>query len=115
MNTIKGIAGILSSVGEFTGQLNRIVVDGTTEIPDFSLDTASHAMPLHTKFHAIVDGTSGDTYLQPVDAKLGESEFSCSGAVVNVKGQGHIIDLDVNVPDGRIQDFLSLRSRRSRW
>ena len=65
-------------------------------------------MPLHTKFHAIVDGTSGDTYLQPVEAKLGGSEFSCSGAIVNVKGKGHIIDLDVNVPDGRIQDFLQL-------
>lgn len=108
LSAIKGIGGILSSVGEFTGQLDRIVVDGTTEVPDFSLDTANHPMPLHTKFHAIVDGTSGDTYLQPVDAKLGESEFSCSGAVVNVKGQGHMIDLDVNVPQGRIQDFLEL-------
>ena len=108
LNTIKGIGGILSSVGEFTGQLDNIVVDGTTETPDFSLDTANHAMPLHTKFHAIVDGTSGDTYLQPVDARLGESDFSCKGAVINVKGKGHIIDLDVNVPNGRIQDFLQL-------
>ena len=108
LSTIKGIAGILSSVGEFSGQLNRITVDGTTETPDFSLDTANHLLPLHTKFHAIVDGTSGDTYLQPVDAKLQQSEFSCSGAIVNVKGKGHIIDLDVNVPNGRIQDFLEL-------
>jgi hypothetical protein len=108
LGTIKGIGGILSSVGEFKGQLNRIEVDGTTETPDFSIDTANHAMPLHTKYHAIVDGTSGDTYLQPVEAKLGETEFTCSGAVVNVKGKGHIIDLDVDVPDGRIQDFLQL-------
>jgi hypothetical protein len=108
LNTIKGIAGILSSVGEFTGQLNDIVVDGTTETPDFSLDTANHAMPLHTKFHAVVDGTNGDTYLQPVKARLGESEFTCSGAVINVKGKGHIIDLDVTVPNARIQDFLEL-------
>jgi hypothetical protein len=108
LNTIKGIGGMLSSVGEFTGQLNDIVVDGTTETPDFSLDTANHAMPLHTKFHAIVDGTNGDTYLQPVDARLGESDFTCSGAVINVKGKGHIIDLDVNVPNGRIQDLLQL-------
>src|SRR5271155_916957 len=108
LNTIKGIGGILSSVGEFTGQLNDIIVDGTTETPDFSLDTANHSMPLHTKFHAVVDGTNGDTYLQPVVARLGESDFSCSGAVINVKGRGHIIDLDVNVPNGRIQDFLQL-------
>ncbi len=108
LDTIKGIGGILSSVGEFTGQLDNIVVDGTTETPDFSLDTANHAIPLHTKFHAIVDGTNGDTYLQPVEAHLGGSEFSCRGAVINVKGKGHIIDLDVSVPAGRIQDFLQL-------
>ena len=108
LNTIKGIGGMLSSVGAFSGQLNKIVVDGTAEVPNFSLDTANHPVPLHTKFHAIVDGTSGDTYLQPVEARLGGSDFTCSGAVVNVKGQGHTIDLDVNVPDGRIQDFLEL-------
>jgi hypothetical protein len=108
LNTIKGIGGMLSSVGEFTGQLDKIVVDGTTKTPDFSLDTANHPMSLETKFHAIVDGTSGDTYLQPVDARLGASDFTCSGAVVNIKGKGHVIDLDVNVPNGRIQDFLEL-------
>ena len=108
LNTIKGLGGMLSSVGDFTGQLNNIVVDGTTETPDFSLDTANHAMPLHTKFHAIVDGTNGDTYLQPVEARLGESDFTSSGAIINVKGKGHIIDLDVTVPNGRIQDFLEL-------
>jgi hypothetical protein len=108
LNPIKGIGGMLSSVGAFSGQLNKIVVDGTTETPDFSLDTANHPMPLHTKFHAIVDGTSGDTYLRSVEARLGKTDFTCNGAVVNVKGQGHIIDMDVNVPNGRIQDFLQL-------
>ncbi len=108
LNTIKGIGGMLSSVGDFKGQLDRVEVDGTTDTPDFSLDTANYPMPLHTYFHAIVDGTSGDTYLQPVEAKLGGSEFSCSGAIINVKGKGHIIDLDADVPQGRIQDFLAL-------
>ena len=108
LNPIKGIGGILSSVGDFKGQLDRIVVDGTTDTPDFSLDTANHPMPLHTSFHAIVDGTSGDTYLQPVQARLGKSDFTCKGAIINVKGKGHIIDLDADVPDGRIQDFLQL-------
>lgn len=108
LNTIKGIGGTLSSVGDFSGQLNRIVADGTTQTPDFSLDTANHPMPLETKYHAIIDGTSGDTYLEPVQAKLGGSEFSCKGAVVNIKGKGHEINLDIDVPSGRIQDFLLL-------
>ncbi len=108
LNPIKGIGGMLHSVGDFTGRLDRIEVHGTADVPNFSLDTANRPVPLHTQFSAIVDGTTGDTYLQPVDAKLGESEFSCRGAVVNVKGKGHAIDLDVDVPAGRIQDFLEL-------
>lgn len=108
LNTIKGISGILSSTGEFTGQLNRITVDGTADVPDFALDTANHAVPLQTKFHAIVDGTSGDTYLQPVEAKLQNSEFTCKGEIINIRGKGHQINLDVDVPNGRIQDFLEL-------
>jgi hypothetical protein len=108
LNTIKGIGGMLHSTGQFNGQLDRIAVQGVADVPNFSLDTANHPVPLETKFSAIVDGTSGDTYLQPVQAKLGHSEFTCSGAIVNVKGKGHIIDLDVDVPAGRIEDFLAL-------
>jgi hypothetical protein len=55
-----------------------------------------------------VDGTDGDTYLQPVQARLQNSEFTAQGKVVRVKGQGHDIDLEVNVPHGRMQDFLEL-------
>jgi hypothetical protein len=108
MNTIKGIAGILNSTGRFSGQLDRIAVQGQTEIPDFSLDTANHPMPLTTKFDAIVDGTSGDTLLNKVDAVLGHSHFSCKGAVVNEKGKGHDISVDVDVPAGQLADFLRL-------
>jgi hypothetical protein len=113
LSTIKGLGGMLSSVGSFQGQLDRIEVDGTTQTPDFSLDIARHAVPLQTHFHAIVDGLTGDTYLQPVDAKLGKSSFTCSGAVVNIKGQGHAIDLDLNIPAGRVEDFLTLAVRTS--
>jgi len=108
LNTIKGIGGMLSSTGTFDGQLNRISVQGTTQTPDFSIDTANHPMPLQTSFDAVVDGTTGDTYLNRVDAVLGQSHFATHGAVINIKGQGHQIDLEVNVLDGRIQDFLEL-------
>jgi hypothetical protein len=108
LGTIRGIGGILTSKGNFKGQLNRIDVEGDTDTPAFTLDTANHPVPLETHFHAIVDGTSGDTYLQPVAATLGESKFTCSGAVVNIKGKGHQIDIDVDVPAGQIQDFLNL-------
>lgn len=108
LNTIKGIGGVLSSVGEFAGKLNRIDVKGTAEVPNFSLDTANHPMPLRTRFSAIVDGLSGDTTLQSVEARLGRTAFTCGGSVVNTKGVGHTIDLEVNAPDGRLEDFLQL-------
>jgi hypothetical protein len=108
LNTINGLGGILSSTGDFQGQLNRITIDGTTETPDFSLDSANHPTPLRTRFHAIVDGITGDTYLQPVQATLRNSSFTASGKVVNIHGKGHMIDLDVDIPAGRLQDFLGL-------
>jgi hypothetical protein len=108
LKTINGIGGILSSTGDFRGQMDRIVVDGTTETPDFCLDTANRPIPLHTRFHAIVDGITGDTYLQPVQATLRDSSFTATGAVIDIKGKGHAIDLDVDVPAGRLQDFLDL-------
>lgn len=108
LSTIKGIGGMLWSVGDFSGELDRIAVDGTTKTPDFSLDTANHPVALETRFHAIVDGTTGDTYLQPVEAVLGETHFTTSGTVINMKGKGHAVDLEVEVPDGRVEDFLQL-------
>ncbi len=111
LSTIKGIGGVLSSTGTFKGQLNNIVVEGITDTPDFSLATANHPVPLHTEFRAIVDGTTGDTFLPIVKAQLRNSTFTTSGAVVNVKGQGHTVDLAVDVPSAKIQDFLDLAVR----
>ncbi len=108
LNTIKGISGILSSHGEFSGVLDHITMDGETETPDFSLDVSDHPMPLHTVFHAYVDGTSGDTYLDPVKARLMDSDFTARGKVVVVKGKGHDITMSVDIPHGRMQDFLLL-------
>jgi hypothetical protein len=108
LGTIHGIGGILSSTGKFTGQLDRIIVDGTTDTPAFTLDTANHPLPLQTRFHAVVDGTTGDTALDPVAATLGSSQFTCVGSVVNVKGKGHIIDLDIDIPSGQVRDFLNV-------
>jgi hypothetical protein len=62
LGTLKGIGGILSSTGRYEGTLGEIVVDGQTDTPDFRLDISDRAVPLKTTFHAVVDGTSGDTY-----------------------------------------------------
>jgi hypothetical protein len=109
LSTIKGIGGILSSTGRYSGTLGGIVVDGTTDTPDFRLSISGHPVPLHTEFHAIVDGTDGDTYLQPVKAQLLNSPFVCDGFVVKeIQPPGRHVKLDVVVEKGRIEDFLKL-------
>ncbi|MGB9147068.1 MAG: hypothetical protein WCC14_14670, partial [Acidobacteriaceae bacterium] len=88
---------------------NEIVVDGETTTPDFRLSTADHPMSLKTKFHAIVDGTNGDTHLEPVDAWLEQTHIVASGDVAHVPGQkGRDIRLNFTVDPGRIQDLLEL-------
>src|SRR5262249_22240278 len=71
-------------------------------------------VPLKTTFHAIVDGTNGNTYLQPVQAKLFDTAFTASGQVVqSVEPKGHHIQLDVSLPNGRIEHLLLLAMRTS--
>ena len=42
LSVFNGISGILSSMGAYTGMLQNIVVDGTTDAPDFKLDRGGH-------------------------------------------------------------------------
>src|ERR1700723_1512783 len=109
LSTIKGIGGILSSQGAYQGTLDKIVVDGETDTPDFQVKISGHKVPLHTEFHAIVDGTDGDTYLDPVKAKLLHSAFTASGKIVRMKNPpGHDVELNVVLGRARIEDLLKL-------
>ena len=135
LSGFKGIAGLLNSTGHYAGTLRAIVVDGETDTPDFRLTDFGNPMRLHTRFHASVDGTDGDTWLEPVDATLGNSHFTAQGSVVRFKSPvdaatadnvaqqaepgsplvkespfrgGHEIALTVNVDRARIEDFLEL-------
>lgn len=109
LGPLPGIAGNLSSTGDYHGQLNEIEVEGQTDTPNFSLDPVGHPVPLHTDFSATVNGTDGDTYLHPVRATLGQSLIIAEGSVVRVPAkQGHIIKLNVSASNARIQDILSL-------
>jgi hypothetical protein len=128
LGDFKGIAGMLDSTGKYQGTLRSLTVDGVTDTPDFQLTHFGSPMPLHTEFHAKVDATNGDTWLDPVNATLGQSQFTVRGEIVRVPdtsaeakppaGQsasaphmkGHDISLTVDIAHGRMADFLHLVS-----
>lgn len=109
MNVIKGLGGTLSSSGTYRGVLERIEVEGTTEMSDFSLDLAGQKVILNTRFKAIVDGTNGDTLLERVEARLNESPITAKGAVVRAQEvKGRHVELDVRLDNARLEDLLHL-------
>jgi hypothetical protein len=109
LGTIKGIGGILDSTGAFHGELQRIVVKGETQTPDFHLDISRQPVALSTTFQAVVDGTDGDTYLDVVHAKFLQTAITAKGAVTGTKGvKGRTVKLNVHIEDGRIEDLLRL-------
>lgn len=109
MDVIKGLGGTLSSAGTYHGSLERIEVDGTTEMPDFSLDLAGQKVPLNTQFKAIVDGTNGDTILERVDARLNNSSIVATGSVVRTQQvKGRHIELEVRLDGARLEDLMRL-------
>jgi hypothetical protein len=123
LSDFKEIAGILSSTGQYQGTLRNLTVDGDTDTPDFRLQPFNNALPLHTHFHARVDGTNGDTRLDLVDATLGHSHFTAQGQVVRVAevgedgtaaNKGHDIALTVNVDRARLEEFMRLASHSTK-
>jgi hypothetical protein len=109
LGVFDGIAGILNSSGAFKGVLERIEVDGTTSMPAFALADVGNGIPLETRFHSIVDGTNGNTLLQPVEAILGATKIHAAGGVVEREGEdGRTVELDVVIDAGRLEDILRL-------
>ncbi|MGH9355997.1 MAG: AsmA family protein [Terriglobia bacterium] len=115
LSTIHGIAGILASDGKYHGVLERINVDGETDTPDFALDISGHPEHLKTEFHAIVDGRTGQTLLQPVKAQLGRSSIIARGGALRTKGKkGTTIVLTVTTDHAHLADLLGLAVKSSR-
>ncbi len=134
LDPIQGIAGTLSSTGNYGGTLGRIDVVGTTDTPDFSLDVSEHKMDLRTSFNATVDGTTGDTILHSVHATLRHTVLDVKGSVVRAGGQremvagldlneaqaaaheeavGHMIHIEVETNQARVEDLLTLGVKTS--
>lgn len=114
LGVFSGIAGILSSKGNYQGVLDQIRIDGMTETPDFRVTLAGHPVDLSTSFHAEVNGINGDTYLQPLEVHFGRTDLRAQGKVEGIAGKkGKTITLDVSATRARIEDLLLLALKES--
>ena len=110
LSVFKGISGILSAHGEFGGKLERIDVHGETETPQFRIEkTGGHPVPMHTTYHAIVDGTNGNTLLDEVTAKILDTTIVAKGGVIGKPHvHGRTVTLDVKIDNGRLEDIMRM-------
>lgn len=109
LSVFKGLSGTLFSTGGFRGVLRRIEAWGSTDTPDFAVRTGTQPVRLLTEYKALIDGTNGDTLLQPVTARFGDTKVVCFGGVYQREGgHGKSVILDAKMEEGRIEDVLRL-------
>ncbi len=109
MGTIRGLEGTLSSAGKFSGPLDFLNVEGSTDTPNFGLSISGHPIALHTDYTAIVDGTNGNVILKPVIARFRHTTLIVNGEVADMTPEkGRTILLNVVSSAARIEDLLFL-------
>jgi AsmA-like C-terminal region len=102
-----GIAGILSSTGNFEGVFKHINALGATETPDFVVTSGGHKHSLSTHFDAYVDAMRGDTFLNRVEVRFGRTTVFARGSVAGSEGRrGKVGDFHFSSRHGRIEDIL---------
>lgn len=109
LGVFSGIAGILTSSGQFEGTLSSVNVRGEATVPDFRLTQSGNPLRLHTRFEVRVDGTNGDTILEPVNGAIGSTSFTTSGGIIRHETDlKRTISLTVSMPTGNVRDLLAL-------
>jgi AsmA-like C-terminal region len=107
LSFLRGVAGVLSSDGKFSGTFSKLAVEGATDTPDFEVTRSGHQQPLKTKFKAFVDARNGDVSLQEVGAQWGVTAILGRGIIGARPGQtGKFASLDFTSENGHIQDLL---------
>ncbi len=109
------LGGTLSSQGKFSGILESIDVRGAVNVRNFYVKSSGHPVQLATKFHAIVNGTNGDTMIEPADTQFERTSIDSEGAIAGKAGEsGKTVSLEMTAREGRIQDLMRLFMKSNR-
>ena len=65
--------------GRFGGSLESHRFHGETDTPQFRVTASGNPVPLHAVYHAIVDGTNGNTILDPVNGSFLNTSLVAKG------------------------------------
>ncbi len=106
LSRFHGIAGMLSSQGDFKGGLGKIEVKGDADIPNFEVVTSEHAVGMRSGFDGVVNGLTGDIVLRLVNANWLHTAIDASGTITGKPGK--TLSLDMNSRQATIQDLLRL-------
>jgi hypothetical protein len=75
LGVFHGIAETLSSEGKFQGVLGNIDISGDVSVPDFSVTSSGHSVPIRASYYAIVNGTNGDLNSKEWTHSLSERKY----------------------------------------
>jgi hypothetical protein len=115
LGVFRGIAGVLSSEGSYSGRLAKLEVKGNVNVPDFEVKESGHAHHLTAQFQAAVNGTNGDTILPKIEAALDGTSFQRADARIEGRTSGgkrndaeKSVSLNIASARGGIQDLMLL-------
>ncbi|UCF38282.1 MAG: hypothetical protein JSU96_05375 [Acidobacteriota bacterium] len=107
LSAFKEISGILTSEGDFNGNLGENHIEGKATIPEFQLTKAENVVPLSVDF--VVDRLGSDVYLRDIRSSFLETEIHTVGEIVRSRAQeGRVLKLDVKGEKSRVEDLLRI-------
>jgi AsmA-like C-terminal region len=107
LGVFKSLGGVISSRGEFSGNLEKLNIAGATDTPNFEVKESGHLFHLSTQFRGAVDMKTGDVVLPSLQARLGNTNLV---ATASVSGMPKTVILNVTHGQGEIQDLILLFS-----
>lgn len=111
LGVFKGLGGEVSSRGQYTGDLERLAVAGSTVTPDFLVKDSGHPIHLSTQYSGSLDLRNGDVTLPTLQARLGNTNLV---AHATVAGNPKTVSLNVTEGKGEIQDLMLMFSSAPR-
>jgi hypothetical protein len=107
LGVFKSMGGVVSSRGEFSGDLEKLNVAGATDSPNFEVKESGHQFHLSTQFRGVLDMQTGDLVLPSLQARLGNTDLVANASV---SGSPKTVALNVTHGQGEIQDLILLFS-----